>query len=78
MVGGERGLETLEKRVSKPQPPQSYMCTAFLYTVFDNQYVLYQPRKDDSEHGTLLQKQNSFPSMDGNGAPKSVNFVDVG
>jgi hypothetical protein len=27
---------------------------------------------------TLLQKQNSFPSMDGNGAPESVNFVDVG
>jgi hypothetical protein len=27
---------------------------------------------------TLLQKQNSFPSLDGNGAPKSVNFVDVG
>ncbi len=27
---------------------------------------------------TLLQKQKSFPSMDGKGAPKSVNFVDVG
>ncbi len=26
---------------------------------------------------SLLQKQNSFPSMDGNGAPKSVDFVDV-
>ncbi len=24
----------------------------------------------------LLQKPNSFPSMDGNGAPQSVNFVD--
>ncbi len=27
---------------------------------------------------TLLQKQNSFPSMDGNGAPQSVDFVDIG
>jgi hypothetical protein len=27
---------------------------------------------------TLLQEQNSFPSMDGKGAPQSVNFVDVG
>ncbi len=27
--------------------------------------------------GALLQKQKSFPSMNGNGAPESVNFVDV-
>ncbi len=26
----------------------------------------------------LLQKQNSFPSMDGNSAPRTDNFADVG
>ncbi len=30
------------------------------------------------EHGvhTLLQKQNSYPSMDGNGASQSVKFLE--
>jgi hypothetical protein len=29
------------------------------------------------DHNTLLQKQKGFPSMDGNGTPESVNFVEV-
>jgi hypothetical protein len=30
------------------------------------------------DFATLLQKQQCFPSMDGNGESENVNFVDVG
>jgi hypothetical protein len=31
----------------------------------------------ETDMHTLLQKQNSFPSMDRSVAPQSINFVDV-
>jgi hypothetical protein len=31
----------------------------------------------ETDMHTLLQKQNSFPSMDRSGAPQKVIFVDV-
>jgi hypothetical protein len=31
-----------------------------------------------TECSTMLQNENSLPSMDKNGAPESVPFVDVG
>jgi hypothetical protein len=45
----------------------------FIYT-FSNRFLSYVL---DAGLYTVA-KANSFPSMDGNGAPKSVNFVDVG